>query len=326
MFFIVYKTTHIASGKIYIGAHQTKKLDDGYQGSGNILKHAIKKHGRAAFQTEHLFVFDNQQEMFDKEAELVTQEFVNRKDTYNLLPGGVGGWHVPRTDGEGIKALSNFGHEAQAYLAALNPHFRDNQRKSHMGMPKAREAAKLVPPSMLGKHLTEKHKNNIRQTHKDRQVHVGANNSQFGTVWMWKSGELPMKIPSEESFLYLSDGWLLGRHEPTPKKPYVSKSNPELTGTRKGRKLMYHPDHGEEQVQPKHVEKYLADGWVLGRSPEFSIKNRDKAIKQFAGGHPNKGRVRIHNPETKISKLVAQSDVVGYTEKGWLFGMPKLKS
>lgn len=37
MYFTVYKTTCLTNGKFYIGKHQTKKLFDGYLGSGKNL-------------------------------------------------------------------------------------------------------------------------------------------------------------------------------------------------------------------------------------------------------------------------------------------------
>lgn len=52
MFYLVYKTTNLVNGKFYIGSHQTTRINDGYLGSGKILKKALKKYGRQNFKRE----------------------------------------------------------------------------------------------------------------------------------------------------------------------------------------------------------------------------------------------------------------------------------
>ena len=76
MYYTVYKTTNQVNGKFYIGTHKTVDLNDDYIGSGKYLKHAIEKHGIENFKKEILFVFDNAEEMFAKEAEIVTVDFL----------------------------------------------------------------------------------------------------------------------------------------------------------------------------------------------------------------------------------------------------------
>lgn len=93
MHYLVYRTTNLVNGKCYIGVHQTDDLQDGYLGSGTLLKRAIEKHGKESFTREILFSFQTKEEMFQKEAELVDQEFVNREDTYNITLGGSGGFY-----------------------------------------------------------------------------------------------------------------------------------------------------------------------------------------------------------------------------------------
>ena len=92
MHYTVYKTTNLANGKIYIGSHVTEDVNDGYVGSGKLLLKAIEKYGLESFKKEVLHIFDNPNDMFLKEAELVSNEFIQRKDTYNIKEGGHGGW------------------------------------------------------------------------------------------------------------------------------------------------------------------------------------------------------------------------------------------
>jgi hypothetical protein len=59
-------------------------------GSNKLIKNAIKKYGRKEFKKEILFIFDNEFEMYEKELELVNENFIARNDTYNIAVGGKG--------------------------------------------------------------------------------------------------------------------------------------------------------------------------------------------------------------------------------------------
>lgn len=87
---IVYKTTNTVNNKIYVGLHSTNNLEDGYLGSGLVLKDAITKYGRDKFKREILYVFNSREEAMAMEAAIVDEEFISRKDTYNLHLGGNG--------------------------------------------------------------------------------------------------------------------------------------------------------------------------------------------------------------------------------------------
>lgn len=92
----VYLTYHKDSYKFYIGKHSTVDPLDGYIGSGAYLFNAIKKHGREAFICRPLKYLISQEEAYDLEKELVTEEFIKvYRDTlgvcYNLKSGGKGG-------------------------------------------------------------------------------------------------------------------------------------------------------------------------------------------------------------------------------------------
>ncbi len=91
--YLIYKITNLKTDRFYVGQHRTNNLKDGYMGSGKQIRRAIRRHVLENFKKEILFDFDNEVEMLAKEAELVNEEFVARKDTYNLTEGGFGSWY-----------------------------------------------------------------------------------------------------------------------------------------------------------------------------------------------------------------------------------------
>lgn len=105
MKWIVYKTTCLINNKIYIGVHAVENAEvfDGYLGRGFFINrthyltnpvapfhYALIKHGTANFHRETLFVFDNEEEAYNKEAEIVTEEFIKENSNYNVSLGGKG--------------------------------------------------------------------------------------------------------------------------------------------------------------------------------------------------------------------------------------------
>lgn len=101
---IIYKTVNQINNKFYIGAHSTDDIEDGYLGSGSNLVLAIKKYGVNAFQKEVLHIYDNPQDMFEKEKQIVNCEFISRPDVYNIVEGGYGGFNKGST---GLKHIHN---------------------------------------------------------------------------------------------------------------------------------------------------------------------------------------------------------------------------
>lgn len=89
IFYTVYQTTNTETGKFYIGVHKTKNPNDKYLGSGKYLTEAIKKYGRNVFKKDILFLFDNKNDAYEKEKELVTKDLINSGNVYNLQEGGI---------------------------------------------------------------------------------------------------------------------------------------------------------------------------------------------------------------------------------------------
>ena len=97
--FIVYETTNLINGKKYRGVHfQDGDECDGYLGSGTIVVRAIEKHGPANFSRTTMFVFEDKASAYAREAVVVDEAWCIRDDTYNVKPGGFGGfpWHDPQ--------------------------------------------------------------------------------------------------------------------------------------------------------------------------------------------------------------------------------------
>jgi len=92
-----YQTKNLVNGKTYIGVHSTNNLDDGYIGSGKLLKKAIAKYGIEKFNCTTLCFFETAEEAYEEEEYLVNVDWVSCNKNYNLVVGGVGGNKVEWT-------------------------------------------------------------------------------------------------------------------------------------------------------------------------------------------------------------------------------------
>lgn len=106
-FNIVYETTNVINGMIYIGVHKTDNINDGYIGYGiksestaisiskrkstSLFAKAVFEHGYKNFTRKVLYIFDNYEEAVLKEKEIVNEDFVKLESNYNILTGGKGG-------------------------------------------------------------------------------------------------------------------------------------------------------------------------------------------------------------------------------------------
>jgi group I intron endonuclease len=89
--YILYKTTCLITGKFYIGVHRCTDLNDGYLGSGHVIKAAIKKYGRESFRREIIQTYSSAEEAYSAESRLVTEQFLEDPMVMNLGLGGRGG-------------------------------------------------------------------------------------------------------------------------------------------------------------------------------------------------------------------------------------------
>ena len=87
----VYKTTNLLDGKFYIGVHVKNpvcKRKSPYLGTGKHIKRAIKKYGEENFLREVLMEFDNEEDAYKYEKDIVTESLIRDKNCYNIELGG----------------------------------------------------------------------------------------------------------------------------------------------------------------------------------------------------------------------------------------------
>jgi hypothetical protein len=222
MFYTIYKITNKLDGKIYIGKHQTKNLDDGYMGSGKRLKFAIAKHGIENFTKEIIFQFDNESDMNAKEAELVTLDFSLREDTYNLCVGGQGGFSFINNSPDLIAKRDTYENKLAGRIAAnkaiddkydslnftaiklkTDDKFRcEFQMKVSTGL---KQKFEKDGHHWSGKKHSEKTKKRISEANSKM---TGSKNSQYGTMWI-TNGTENKKIKKEVDII--PEGWCKGR-------------------------------------------------------------------------------------------------------------------
>lgn len=214
MFYTIYRVTNKISGKVYIGCHKTTNLDDGYMGSGKYLKRAIAKHGVDNFEKEILFIYDNPEEMFAKEAELVDENFLSEANTYNIKLGGSGGFDHLNTP-EKLKEnrdirLKNSKKGGKVHKTRMDTdsEYRE-QCLSRMrdGVVKAHKAGKYRYDTNSGKTHTDEAKQKIGAASSIHQQ--GEGNSQFGTMWIYNP-ELKQSERIKKGDP-IPDGWKKGR-------------------------------------------------------------------------------------------------------------------
>jgi group I intron endonuclease len=206
MLHTIYKITNKVNGKIYIGAHSTDNPNDNYYGSGKLILRALDKYGVKGFDKEILHTFDTKEEMFAKERELVTQEFVDRHDTYNV---NIGGSAPPITI------------HTEESRARVSERFKGKPiSEEHKAKISATKKAGYHP--YRGKKLTEEHKEKNRQAQTGRK-HSAETRAKISASKMGKNNPNYGRDFSEEYRKKLSEAQK-GRTHLEETKQKISKS------------------------------------------------------------------------------------------------------
>lgn len=173
---IVYKTTNLISGRIYIGKASGKRITNGYLGSGLELTPDIIKHGKEHFRRITIDVPENRQDQNYKEIFWIAfyRKILGKSALYNLADGGDGGDTLGTKSSSERKRIAEAKHSETAkrkgfWVGDKNPSYNgmpeERKRKISItltGHPVTKETKQKTAASLKNKPKSEKHKQNLR--------------------------------------------------------------------------------------------------------------------------------------------------------------------
>lgn len=223
MFYYLYEIKNLINGKVYRGVHKTKKMDDGYMGSGAAICEAVKADGIENFTKTILETFECSESMFRREEELVDAEFLSRDDVYNKRRGGLGGFDyindnaIPKFKGKVhtvdskkkiSKALAGRTHTDETKSKMV----KNNWARTDPAAQKAH--ASLIAKTRRRNIKTEEEKNIISSLIKDKwatgsYTNRKSNNTPKNKNKIWITDGVKSKMMN--SSCPVPEGWRLGR-------------------------------------------------------------------------------------------------------------------
>ena len=173
MYNYIYKITNLLDQKIYVGVHKTETLDDGYMGSGSVIKRAIKKYGMENFRKDILEFFDSYEQALNREAEIVTDEFLLREDVYNIRRGGQGGWDYINKNS--LNSYDKTGENNPFYGKTHSKETKANlasiTKELKTGIKFSESHKENISKSLSGKAFSDDRKKNISEAKKGKPAY-----------------------------------------------------------------------------------------------------------------------------------------------------------
>lgn len=200
------------NNKIYVGVHETFNLEDGYMGSGKVIRAAIEKHGIINFRKDILEFFEDSETMYAREKEIVSDEFLLREDTYNLRRGGTGGFDYINQTGKNMYGKN--GENGKQYLIPLYEQGHSSEKMEEIyAKISSTLKEKYADGSLISTFVYDNPMKNENSRLKQKETMLNNNhqqgdkNSQSGTMWI-TNGTENKKIKKDAN---IPDGWYKGR-------------------------------------------------------------------------------------------------------------------
>jgi hypothetical protein len=242
----VYRTQNIVNGKYYIGYHKTKNPYDKYLGSGSVFRRAVKKYGEQNFIKNVCFIFDNPEEAFAKEHELIEEYRVDPM-CYNLREGGAGGFDWINENGLNGTQWVGVEQRRKAITTrnqrmSSDPEYRARMEK---GIRVAKEAWGKLPLEEKSRIVRANYRNWIERNDPETIREVlgrnkrGVANSNHGKGSRFvTNGTIALRVKATDVESYLLRGWVLGKIVKPPKaeRLTINQRAPESTNWCAGHK------------------------------------------------------------------------------------------
>lgn len=264
MYYLIYKTTNLINGKFYIGKHQTENKNDSYLGSGIALEKAIKKYGRNNFIKEILFECNSEEEMNQKEKEIITDDLIKNKNCYNIGLGGEGGaMFKGKHHTEETKQKLREKNKGRIFSKETREKISNSLKKNGQLNNMTEERKKKISKSLLTYYDKKGRKNKRRIKREKLNLIIDKDEKQ---CYIYKD-DIEYRVYKEELDYYLNNGWKIGRN------PLVKeKLSKKLKGTGYGKdnsvygtKWMYNDELKQSKmIKPELFEEYLNNGWKFG--------------------------------------------------------------
>ena len=298
MYYTVYKITNLVNNKEYIGYHQTNNLEDGYMGSGKLIKKAIEKYGIENFKKEYIDIFDNRESAEALESLLVNKEYTLREDTYNLSLGG--------------NVCILVGKNNPFYGKKHSKETIEKFRESQIGKNFSEEDDIII--DNIRYHSFSHAKTNLNLTYSELVKKIISPNN--GYVDKNRQNKLIQKIldtekrkeKNREAYSYLAKI----RFSNVPKSEnHKEKIKKSLSGKKKTEEHINKINKNPEKIR-KTAETHR------GMKRNDRTKTNMSNAKRGKSPH-NKGKVYCYNPETLEKLLCLESEI----PLGWIRGFVK---
>ena len=204
----IYKTTCIVNGKYYIGMHSTSNLEDGYFGSGKVLRRSLNKHGKENHSIEILEWWPDRSSLKLREKEIVNEDLLIDPMCMNLVIGGEGGFETYNKNSEIQRSRGIRGNLKMKELRQNDEWSRNRSNSLSIGNKKAYSEGRRsygVFYDWAGKSHSEQTRRKIGMANSQSQL--GSRNSQFGKIWITNGCESKKILKNE----IVPTGWKIGR-------------------------------------------------------------------------------------------------------------------